>query len=40
MLSKSESKVMQVICDACKDRQSFLISPIDLIKLSGEKIFG
>lgn len=37
MLSKSESKVMQVVYDACKDRQSFLISPLDLIKLSGEK---
>ena len=35
MLSKTENKVMSVIYAECKDRRSFLISPIDLIKLSG-----
>ncbi|MBR2498104.1 MAG: hypothetical protein IKB67_00075 [Clostridia bacterium] len=37
MLTKTENKVMTVIFNECKDKKSLLISPIDLIKIIGEK---
>lgn len=35
MLSKNESKIMGVIFRECKDRTALLISPVDLMKISG-----
>lgn len=35
MLTKTESKVMKVLCGESKDKRSYLISPIDLLKMSG-----
>ena len=35
MLSRTESKVMNVLYKECKERSAFLISPIDLKKMSG-----
>lgn len=35
MLNKTENKVMGALFDQCIDKRSTLISPIDLIKLSG-----
>jgi hypothetical protein len=37
MLNKTESKVMGVLFNECKQRSALLISPLDLIKISGEK---
>ncbi|MBR2449029.1 MAG: hypothetical protein IKB30_02785 [Clostridia bacterium] len=35
MLSKTENKIMIALCAECKDRNSLLISPVDLIKIAG-----
>lgn len=37
MLNKTESRVMAVLNKECKERSALLISPIDLIKITGEK---
>lgn len=37
MLSKTENKVMSVLYTECKDRAALLISPTDLMKITGEK---
>ena len=37
MLNKTESKIMSVIYSERKNREAFLISPADLINISGEK---
>lgn len=35
MLSKNENRVMAVIYSECKDKNSLLISPTDLLKMTG-----
>ncbi len=35
MLNRVENKVMNVLYKECKDRSAFLISPVDLKKMSG-----
>lgn len=35
MLSRNENKVMSVLFNECKDKNALLISPTDLLKLSG-----
>lgn len=40
MLSKTESKVMTALCKMCKDKNSTLISPLDLISIVGDKSFS
>ena len=37
MLSKTENRVMGVLFSECKDKSALLISPTDLIKITGEK---
>ena len=35
MLSKTENKIMLALCNECKDKSTILITPADLIKISG-----
>ena len=35
MLTRLENKVMTILCNLCKEKQSILVSPIDLIKIIG-----
>ncbi len=37
MLSKTESKVMGVLFTECKEKTSLLITPVDLIRIIGDK---
>lgn len=37
MLTKSENKVMNTIYEECKDKRALLISPKDLINMTGDK---
>ena len=37
MLSKTESRVMSVLFSECKERSALLITPVDLIKIIGDK---
>ena len=37
MLSKTENRVMSVLFSECKDKSALLISPTDLIKITGDK---
>ena len=37
MLNRAENRVMQTIFGACADRRSLLITPLDLVKMTGEK---
>ncbi len=39
MLSKNENKVMTALCTVCKDKDSTLISPMDLVNIVGDKGF-
>lgn len=37
MLTKTESKIMKVIYKECVNRESLLVTPLDLINMSGDK---
>ena len=37
MLTKTESKIMNVLYSECENKSALLITPIDIMKMSGEK---